>query len=310
MVGVNAHLHRTLPHRTNERFGVYVGGSIMHLEPGVAPDRIIYRALEESIADALNQQKREARLQALHLRRILESEKVRTVYQPVVDVVARRVIGYEALTRPPIDLFPSPDLLFKAAHREGVLWPLERLCRIRALESLPPLEADEYLFLNTEPDSLFDPELRDSGFARRIAEAGLEPERVVFEVTEHTAVRDYAAMRLALNEIRSMGFQLAMDDVGSGYSGLQTIAEMRPDYLKVDMALVRNMHLDSFKQELIATIRRFTDKTGIVLVAEGVENIDELESLARAGVRCAQGYLFSRPDSPPLPPDWDWLRRS
>ena len=101
-----------------------------------------------------------------------------------------------------------------------------------------------------------------------------------------------------------------MDDVGSGYAGLQTIAEMRPDYLKVDMALVRNMHLDSFKQELIATIRRFTDNTGIVLVAEGVENVEELESLTRAGVRCAQGYLFSRPDSPPLPPDWDWLRRS
>lgn len=310
MVGVSAHLQRTLSHRMNERFGVYVGCAIMHHDPAIRPDRIIYRALEESIADALGQQKREVRLQGLHVRRILESEKVRTVYQPVVDVAEKRVIGYEALARPPQELFQSPDLLFKAAHREGVLWPLERLCRARAVENMPRMSEGQFLFLNTEPDSVFDPELRKNKFVDQMARVGLDPRQVVLEITEHVEVQDYTELRGALAEIREMGFLLAMDDVGSGYAGLQAIAEMRPDYLKVDMTLVRDMHLDPFKQELIATIRRFTDNTGIVLIAEGVESIAELESLANVGVRCAQGYLFARPDSPPIPPDWDWLRRS
>jgi EAL domain-containing protein (putative c-di-GMP-specific phosphodiesterase class I) len=225
-------------------------------------------------------------------------------------MVERRVIGFEALTRPPQKQFSSPELLFKTAHREGVLWPLERICRRHALENLPPLTDGQLLFLNTEPESIFDPALRESTFIRQMKQAGLDPNHLVLEVTEHAAVEDFASLRRALDEIRSMGFLLAMDDVGSGYAGLQAIAEMRPDYLKIDMTLVRGMHLDPFKRELIATIRRFADSTGIVLVAEGVEQIAELESLAEVGVRCAQGYLFARPGSPPGQPDWDWLLRT
>ena len=288
---------------------MYVGGSLMHHDASVDPDRIIYRALEESIADALNQQKREQKQHALHLRNILDAGAVSTVYQPVVDVVARRVIGFEALTRLPQAQFETPDVLFKAANEQGVLWSLERLCRKRALEHLPQLEEGQLLFLNIEPDSMHDPELRDSEFLDEIKRAGLDPRSLVLEVTEHAAVKDFAALRKVIDDIRALGFRLAMDDVGAGYSGLQTIAEIRPDYIKVDMTLVRDMHLDRFKRELITTIRRFTDNTGIILVAEGVENVAELQSLTEAGVRCAQGFLFARPDSPPNIPDWSWLPR-
>jgi EAL domain-containing protein (putative c-di-GMP-specific phosphodiesterase class I) len=126
----------------------------------------------------------------------------------------------------------------------------------------------------------------------------------VFEVTEHAAVRDFASLRRVLEEIRAVGFRLAMDDVGSGYAGLQTIAEIRPDFLKIDMSLVRDLHLDPIKRELISTILRFSESTGIAIVAEGVESEAELVSLADTGVRCAQGFLFAEPDSPPRAPDW------
>jgi EAL domain-containing protein (putative c-di-GMP-specific phosphodiesterase class I) len=165
------------------------------------------------------------------------------------------------------------------------------------------------LFLNIEPDSIYDPQLRQESFLREITKRGLDPSGVVLEITEHAAVRDFAMLRRALDDLRALGYQLAMDDVGSGYSGLQAIAEMRPDYLKADMALVRDMHLDPFKRELMATIRRFTDNTGIVLVAEGVESVAELRSLAEAGVRCAQGFLFAQPAFPPDQPDWSWLNK-
>jgi EAL domain-containing protein (putative c-di-GMP-specific phosphodiesterase class I) len=307
--GLATHLAQRLSHTSRERFGVYVGRSLMRHDPTLRSDLIIYRALEAAIADALGQQQHEARLHASHLRQILEGSQIVTLYQPVVDLVEHRVIGFEALTRLPQEQFETPDLLFKVANEQGVLWELERLCRQRALQKLPPLERDQALFLNIEPDSIYDPQLRQEGFLEDIRKSGLEPSSVVLEITEHAAVREFELLRRALDDVRGLGFRLSMDDVGSGYSGLQVIAEMRPDFIKADMALVRDMHLDPFKRELMATIHRFTENSGIVLVAEGVQCVAELKSLAEAGVRCAQGFLFARPGSPPEEPDWSWLSK-
>jgi EAL domain-containing protein (putative c-di-GMP-specific phosphodiesterase class I) len=107
-----------------------------------------------------------------------------------------------------------------------------------------------------------------------------------------------------LERFRSQGFRLALDDVGSGYAGLHAIAEVGPDFIKADMHLVRGIHESPIKRELIDTIRRFSDSTGITLVAEGVESGEELQALLDVGVRCAQGFLFARPGAPPPFPDW------
>jgi EAL domain-containing protein (putative c-di-GMP-specific phosphodiesterase class I) len=266
--GLKTHLRRNLPQPAVDRYGVYVGGALVRHDPAVEGSRIIYHGLEQAFADALGQRKREVRRHTLQLQRLLRTEQITTVYQPLVNVFERRVIGYEALTRMPNRQFPTPESLFKIAYENGALWAVERLCRKRALENAPEITAGQRL-------------------------------------TEHAAVKDFAAMRRTLDAVRSVGFQLAMDDVGSGYAGLQAIAEIQPDYLKVDMSLVRNLHRDPIKRELIETIRRFSDSTGITLVAEGVESAEELETLALVGVRCAQGYLFAKPDSPPKKPDWE-----
>lgn len=304
--GIQARIELALP-EAGEHYGVYVGAAMLRHEPGVDSERIVYRGLEESFADALVEQKKEGLNQAVHLQRILRHEQIRIVYQPLVDLAAQRVIGYEALTRLTNGQFSRPDLLFKVAHENGALWALERLCRRRALENLPPLDSDQKLFLNIEPDSFHDPELARRPFYEHLEAAGMRPDQLVLELTEHAAVSDFSEMRRVLKTIRKLGFHLAMDDVGSGYAGLQAIAEIKPDYLKVDMTLVRNLHRDRIKRELIETIRRFSDTTGTILVAEGVETLEELDSLARAGVRCAQGFLFARPGLPPDVPDWDRL---
>jgi EAL domain-containing protein (putative c-di-GMP-specific phosphodiesterase class I) len=301
------HLRRALPHPAVERFGVYVGGSLIRHDPAIEARRIIVRGMEAAFADAVNQKNAEGREHAVNLKRVLHEGRLRTVYQAVVDLGERKILGYEALTRVPQTHFQTPDLLFRAAHKNGVLWKLERLTRQCALEALPPLEPNQLLFLNVEPDSIHDPELSGERFLKNLDEVGLNPGRVVLEVTEHVAVKDFAAFRVALERFRSLGFRLAMDDVGSGYAGLQAIAEMSPEYLKVDMTLVRDMHRHPIKRELIRTIRRFTERTGSLLVAEGVESVEELDSLAEAGVRCAQGYLFSRPASRPQQPNWKAL---
>jgi EAL domain-containing protein (putative c-di-GMP-specific phosphodiesterase class I) len=174
-----------------------------------------------------------------------------------------------------------------------------------ALNSLPPLARDQMLFLNVEPDSTLDPELSQGAFLDQLHRSGLEPEQVVLEITEHRATKDFDTLRDTLALLRSRGLRLAMDDVGSGYSGWQAIVEMRPEFLKADMSLVRGLDQQPVKRELISSIRRFTESTGSVLVAEGVETHAELRSLAGQGVRCAQGYLLAKPASPPQVPCWE-----
>jgi EAL domain-containing protein (putative c-di-GMP-specific phosphodiesterase class I)/GGDEF domain-containing protein len=303
------HLTRHVSSDVFERFGVYVGGSMLHNEERVAPDRIVYRALDEAFADSLRDRERENRRHTIVLQRILKTGLVRAVYQPVVDLHERRIVGYEALTRVPRTLFDPIELLFKAAHDNDAVWTLERLCRKKALENLPPLDKDQLVFLNIEPDSIHDPELRDLTFESLLEGAGLEPTQVVLEVTERSAVKDFAAFRQTLQHVRERGLRLAMDDVGAGYAGLQAIAEIAPDFIKVDINLVRDVHTHRIKRELIATIRRFAASTGIDLVAEGVESPEELESLMEVGVRHAQGFLFARPGAPPGDPDWSLLPR-
>jgi EAL domain-containing protein (putative c-di-GMP-specific phosphodiesterase class I) len=165
----------------------------------------------------------------------------------------------------------------------------------------------ELLFLNVERDSFRDPELLGPSFRSELERAHLSPSQVVLELTEHTLIRDFQSFRARLRACRERGFRLAMDDVGTGYCGLQAIAEIQPDYLKIDMMLIRDLHTHPVKRELVATIRRFADSTNTVLIAEGVESREELDSLAALGVRHVQGYLFARPSKPPVIPDWDKL---
>jgi EAL domain-containing protein (putative c-di-GMP-specific phosphodiesterase class I) len=307
--GLKVHLTRHLPKEVGESFGWYVGAVLMKNDPSVRVDRIVHRALEESFADALREKEREGRRNAVQLARILHQGLVKSVYQPIVDLESPRVMGFEALTRVGSGRFETVEMLFKAAEANDVLWSLERLCRRKALESLPPIGRDQLLFLNVEPDSIHDPQLGGGEFLALLRGAGLTPRQVVLELTEHSEVRDFVAFRRTLERFRTQGFRLAMDDVGSGYSGLQAIAEIAPDFIKADMHLVRGVHESAIKRELIDTIRRFTDSTGITLVAEGVESAEELEALVRVGVRCAQGYLFARPGAPPSEPDWSGVVR-
>ena len=302
--GLKLHLARVLPQDVGEMFGWYVGAAVMRYESGVRIERIIHRALEESFADALREKEREGRRHALQLSRVLDLGLVRSVYQPIVDIVERRVVGFEALSRVETGRFETVEMMFKSAEANDALWPLERLCRRRAIEGLPQIAPGQLLFLNIEPDSISDPDLTGAEFLDLLATKGLSPHGVVLEMTEHSVIRDFASFRARLDRFRHLGFRLAMDDVGSGYAGLQAIAEIGPDFIKADMHLVRGIHRSAIKRELIDTIRRFSDSTGITLVAEGVETLEELGALASVGVRCAQGFLFAKPGSPPPNPDW------
>src|SRR5262249_15088468 len=242
-------------------------------------ERRVYAALEEAFTDSLQEKKREHRHNAMLLKEVLKTGAVHTVYQPVVDLLERRTIGYEALTRLSKGHFPGPDQLFKVAYENDSIWRLDRLCRERAIRAARDFGSDQLLFLNMEPDSIHDPDLRSEATREMLRASNLSPAQVVLEITEHSAVQDHAAFREMLQQFHHQGFRMAMDDVGSGYSGLRSIAELRPDFIKIDMALIRDIHLHPIKQDLTATIARFSSGSGITLIAEGVETIEELRCL-------------------------------
>ena len=287
-----------LPAEAAERFGVYVGCAMLNHQESVRFERLVYSSLEEAFKDSLQQRQRFQDQDATKLERILKTRSVHTVYQPVVDLQERRTIGFEALTRISNGSFEGPDRLFQVAHQNDAIWKLERICRARAIKGARGLASNQLLFLNVEPESIHDPMLRAESTFKLLRSSGLTPTQVVLEITEHSAVRDLAMFRQVLDFFKFQGFRLAVDDVGSGYSGLSSIAELKPDFIKIDMALIRGIDSHPIKQDLTRTITRFSRSSGITLIAEGVETPEEMRCLRDIGVRYEQGYLFARPGAP------------
>jgi len=224
---------------------------------------------------------------------------------PIYRLSDLSIIGYEALSRgPEASEFERPDKLFKVAYDADLVVQLERLCRSRAFEAAASLPEDRLLFVNIEPEAVADPELLDMMLDRLgdSQETGLS--RVVFEITERTAVEDFSAFRATLEYLRTLGFRIAVDDGGAGYGSMQCIAEVRPEWLKVDISLIRDVDTDEVRRALVGTLVTFAERTGVKLIAEGIERPGQLAVLRELGVEFGQGYLFCRPQ-PPYPADED-----
>lgn len=227
---------------------------------------------------------------------IIKEEKVTTLYQPIVNLKSGEIIGYEALSRgPEMTAFYSPLALIDAAHQENRIWELEMLFRKKALEKVGTLKQDKLLFLNVDPDVIKAQEYR-SGLTKEYLESlGSDESSIVFEITERTAINDYEAFHDAMDNYRNQGYLIAIDDVGAGYSGLKTINEVRPNFIKIDMDLVRNIDKDAFKQALLKAFVDTSMTTNIKIIAEGIETKEELKTLVLLGVHAGQGYYLKKP---------------
>jgi diguanylate cyclase (GGDEF)-like protein len=126
---------------------------------------------------------------------------------------------------------------------------------------------------------------------------GLDPHNVVFEITERSSIEDFSVTKTVLEHYRKQGYRIAIDDAGAGYSSLQAIAELHPDFIKVDRSLIENIHKDKIKECILEMFISFAQKMNISIIAEGIEQLDELIKLTRMGVQYAQGYLLAKPDA-------------
>jgi len=230
---------------------------------------------------------------------ILAQKKLHSVYQPIISINSAAVLGWEALIRGPENsYFQKPDTIFSFAEAEGLLFPLEKICRESAFNNLGELGPDQKIFVNVHPDTVNDPTFTQGETMRIIQNLHIKPKNVVFEITERHCIKDFLSFNRTLTHYRDQGFLVAVDDVGSGFSTLQSIAEIRPDYIKIDMSLVRGIHKDGVKTALVETFVTFAEKIGCEIIAEGIEEEAELALLTRIGVHYGQGYFFGRPIYP------------
>lgn len=219
---------------------------------------------------------------------VLAAGHVDMQLQPIVALADEQPQGYEALARFPGHPNPGPDVWFAEAHRSDVGVELERLAVRSGLAEIRRLPDGTFLSVNVSPETAISPGLREDIEA-------FDPQRVVVELTEHAPVRDYDELKRALDGLRSIGARVAVDDCGAGFTSLRHVALIAPDYLKLDMMLCRDVR-EPARAALARALVGFAEETGSVVIAEGIEDRDDLCALRELGVDLGQGYLISRPE--------------
>jgi EAL domain-containing protein (putative c-di-GMP-specific phosphodiesterase class I) len=224
----------------------------------------------------------------LRIKNVIAHQQISILYQPIWDIVDRRPIGVECLSRFSATPSRSPDKWFNEAAEIGHGIELELAAVSIALGALSRFSPDAYLAVNVSPETILSGQLENA----------LEKfvlERIVLEVTEHAHVADYEALLARLAPLRQQGLRLAVDDAGAGYSSLQHILHLQPNLIKLDIALTRGIDLDPARRALAAALIRFARETGAKIIAEGVETYGELETLRGLGIVAAQGFFLTRP---------------
>lgn len=219
-------------------------------------------------------------------------------YQPIVAFRSKKVFAFEALMRTSETTLPFPGAVIRAAERLDRFDDLGARTRALIGETLAAHPAPT-IFVNLHVRELLDERLFD-----RAGALGSHAPRVVLEITERAALDEVADLRRRVLRLREMGFQIAIDDLGAGFAGLTSFAQLEPDIVKLDMSLVRDAHKEPLKQKLVASIASLCRDTSIGLVVEGVESVAERDVLVELGCDLMQGYLFARPARPL--PDVTW----
>jgi EAL domain-containing protein (putative c-di-GMP-specific phosphodiesterase class I)/GGDEF domain-containing protein len=269
-------------------FDIFIGSSHVYYSPKIRFERLIYRGVREAANAARSVEQRERVRRTAALKGVLHEGAVYIDFHPIVLAGSGEIFGYEALARGMPRNLRSPEVMFEVAAEADLVWELSRLCRARALAGAKELlRGEQLLFLNVDPHDFADP-----GFG---VLDSIDPRRIVLEITERTAIKDYPKLRERLRSFRERGFRFAVDDAGSGYAGLGSIANLEPDFIKLDISLINSIDTNFIKQNLVETMVGFAKEQGAMVIAEGIERTEELDTVKRIGVPLVQGFLLHHP---------------
>lgn len=309
---VGAHLSVPLRHADGELYGTLCCFSFTPDRSLTTRDLDTLRLCADLVESILWKDHDAAREREGKHRRIAETiaaEAAEMVFQPIYRTADGRLVAFEALARFAPLPDKGPDAWFADAAEVGLGEELEFLAVRKALRAFPALAPGVKLSLNLSPASLA---------SRRLAEAMADAplDRVVIELTEHAAVASYEALRDALDPYRRRGMGLAIDDVGAGHATLRHVLDLNPEFIKLDMSLIRNIDAHSGRRALTEALTGYGRHIGCEIVAEGVETEAEYAVLQNIGVTRVQGFLTGRPmtldaaAALPLSGSWAWARRS
>ncbi|MEO6775761.1 MAG: EAL domain-containing protein [Kofleriaceae bacterium] len=230
------------------------------------------------------------------IRNVLDQRAVRSVYQPVVNLRTREIFAYEALARPLTPDFDGPISLFAAAVEHNCTGELGRMLREMAIEEVP----NHKLFVNIHPA-----ELNEKWLVQPNDPIFQHTQELYLEITESIPLSHFHLCQSILAEVRDRGVHLVVDDLGAGYSNLKYIADLHPRVVKLDRGLIAGLQIGTRLFKLVSAIVVLCRELGAMVVAEGIETVDELKASIAAGAHFGQGYLLARPAFPP-PEEVHW----
>jgi len=287
----------TLPYM-REKPTLDVGYAFTLFSPLESEERQISRLVEDAVGSVGFRRQTRDRDQREVLQEIIYNRKIWTAFQEILEIENRTIVGYEGLSRGPrgTELEP-PMALFGLAARHDLTEELERSCRRQAFVDWEIFGAPGRLFVNTVPATIRDTTFLGRGVLDYLG-TKLSPQFVTLEITERQVIENLNLYREAMHSFLDMGFTFAIDDVGSGYSGLETVATLGANYLKIDMGLVRDIHQKKVNQQVVKAILDMAAGVGSTVIAEGIQTNDERDALLQLGIRYGQGYLYGRPLDP------------
>lgn len=278
---------------TVDLMSVHVATHRARDNPQVRPSRHLARNLQEAAHIVSQHQTRERLALCADLKSVIGRRRLKAAFQPVCHLPDGNVLGYEALIRGPRgSALEQANMLFAVAHENDMDVELETLCLETIFAHLPRPVGSRQLFVNASSTLLRHPVFLDERNLRSINRSHGD---VVVEISEKEMVGDYSSFGEILDRIRAAKLKIAIDDAGSGYSGLETILYLRPDYIKVADSLVRNLEVDPIKREIISSLAAIGQRIGATLIAEGIERDEERRALVELAIPYGQGYLLGRP---------------
>jgi EAL domain-containing protein (putative c-di-GMP-specific phosphodiesterase class I) len=276
-----------------EPLRLFVGSAVVFHDPALRPERALRRACELAREDAWLASRLAARSRRDALLGLMLRDRLGVALEPIVRIDDLRPIGWESLVRGPArSELASPRALFAAAEEADLTFELDCRCRAAALAEAKRLPAGAKLFLNCLPSAIHDPAFQGHALRENLQAHGLHPSDVVFEISEGESISNWEIFREVCDHYAGLGFGIALDDVGAGYGSLEAVTELRPDYVKVDLAFVRGIDTDPARQEVLQALHGVARSIGATTVAEGVETPEQLETLRRLGMPLGQGFLF------------------
>lgn len=232
---------------------------------------------------------------------IFRQQTLKSVFQPIINISNGNILGHEGLIRGPENTnLHSPIELFRLAKEKNTVCELELLSLQIGLESFAKHSCANKIFINLSPECLLRFDQNKVISLSYIENLGLSPKNIVLELTESSPTFDYSTLYSVIDTYRNVGFQIAIDDLGEGFSSLRLWSELQPDYVKIDKHFIRAINLDPVKLQFVKSIQQIAENSGTIVIAEGVETEAEFAILKDLNVAFCQGYLLGRPEEKPI----------